>query len=51
MDGEDDTTHFNLGNAYERKRMYTEALKEYTVAYGIKSRIEQGREENPTDED
>ena len=34
-DKDDDTTHYNLGAAYERKGLYNEALKEYTAAYEL----------------
>jgi len=34
-DSEDDTVYCRLGNAYEKKGMYEEALREYTNAYQI----------------
>lgn len=34
-DAEDDHVYLNLGEAYEKKGMYQEALKAYTRAYGL----------------
>jgi cytochrome c-type biogenesis protein CcmH/NrfG len=46
-DREDDEIYANLGEAYEKKGLYSEALKAYTSAYALNPESEKAAQKIP----